>query len=800
MIIDIKNFYEKVAKAPSLSNNLLSIIFAKHPNIDISARESYFEKISPFYRRYKLADRSTVDETETLNEGQIKEWLGLDLRIEDIKLDSIRSFPPQTDNIPFGIDFKDEGGEPQSMIILGANAFGKSSIYDAIEYSFCQKIGEAQLRTSIQYQEGSDYFKKFIQFFDSPFSKSRCLMKLKCGKTFDISKENIPNSVKEKINPNTHFISDYDIYTNGQLNYLGNDTSSFQNLIARSIGLSELLQKEKELFAFASYGRKVETTRRNNLEREIKNSEEIISNNSKLIDEKRDQLGKLQRDQPLSLGNQDKQKTLTTIQKLKESEFNFSFDSERLIDASKEFSILYDEFTSISSRINEISKLQFLNEGLKLLHEEQSCPICNNSNLGVDEIKKHLEERIKRLEEFNKLSADLNRLSNVFTSLLNELSSKLVALRGKAVFDLSQIKEDANFSELSKSTNDYLTYLNDIYSQDIFQKTVAVNDAQINYINKLMHLKEIAGNYPDFFLNLKSYSETIPLFNSKRKNIITQIEDKLRSKDEATSKEGLIAVLISEIAQLKKQIDDEQKSIIIKKPELSKLNETLELYSKVKDETRQFVNEFHKELSLEIKSAFEPIKSIIKDIIDKYLYLDDKPAKLVLEMIPEAWDEETGEIISEIITAYIEPLDSSYGKIEVNKYFNTFHYRLFCTMTAMSIAVASRKSTGINLPLVMDDVFYASDFENRATIEEFIIKIFEIFKQFTPDKQLQLILFTHDQLIFESILKATKMNGLKDILFAKLFKYEDAELMGKDFKDLVYRLPISTPDISKIKV
>jgi len=96
------------------------------------------------------------------------------------------------------------------------------------------------------------------------------------------------------------------------------------------------------------------------------------------------------------------------------------------------------------------------------------------------------------------------------------------------------------------------------------------------------------------------------------------------------------------------------------------------------------------------------------------------------------------------------------------------------------------------LPLVLDDVFYASDFENRTTIEEFITKLFDLFKEFTPDKELQLILFTHDQLIFESIIKATMTKSIENILFAKLFRHEEAELEG-DFKNLVYRLPAYIP-------
>ena len=57
-----------------------------------------------------------------------------DLRIKDVMLKSVRGFP--NSDKPFGINFTNNNNEPQSLIVLGGNASGKSSIYDAIEYSY----------------------------------------------------------------------------------------------------------------------------------------------------------------------------------------------------------------------------------------------------------------------------------------------------------------------------------------------------------------------------------------------------------------------------------------------------------------------------------------------------------------------------------------------------------------------------------------------------------------------------------------------------------------------------------------
>ncbi len=94
--------------------------------------------------------------------------------------------------------------------------------------------------------------------------------------------------------------------------------------------------------------------------------------------------------------------------------------------------------------------------------------------------------------------------------------------------------------------------------------------------------------------------------------------------------------------------------------------------------------------------------------------------------------------MSEIIIAQLKIKNKDIPPQPVNKYLNTFHFRLFSTMVGISIAVASRKSTKVNLPLVLDDIFYASDFENRTTVEQFLKYIFEAFKKIHPEMPLQL--------------------------------------------------------------
>lgn len=157
MIKDKETFLRQVALMLELKGNKLSLVFALHPSVDISKKEKFVENLSSYFilQKEDARDKIVLDSSKKAND--VESWLGKDLRINKIKLKSVRGFPNST--IPFGINFLNEKGKPQSMIILGSNGSGKSSIYNSIEYNYCKKIGEAQLRTTADLEDEDEKFK-----------------------------------------------------------------------------------------------------------------------------------------------------------------------------------------------------------------------------------------------------------------------------------------------------------------------------------------------------------------------------------------------------------------------------------------------------------------------------------------------------------------------------------------------------------------------------------------------------------------------------------------------------------------
>lgn len=214
MIKSKEEFLKELVTYPELKDNVMAFVFAANPNLNISDKTSFFDNVINYFERYKN-QKPDIESIQEQGEGEIEKWKGIDLRIKSIRLKSVRGFPES--ELPFGVDLVNEKDEPLSMVILGGNATGKSSLYDAVEFVYCDAVGEAQLRRFEE--ENRDRYRLFLEHFENGIENTFCVLET-VDKKFDLQESpNIPESVKSRVNPNTHFISDYDVYENGQLNY-----------------------------------------------------------------------------------------------------------------------------------------------------------------------------------------------------------------------------------------------------------------------------------------------------------------------------------------------------------------------------------------------------------------------------------------------------------------------------------------------------------------------------------------------------------------------------------------------------
>lgn len=794
------------------SNTISKIIANYYPRLDISSRESLFESLMFFLESsdnpdFDFADLLEKIKTESLD---VSEFIGKDYRIKQVEISNLRGIPSKEGNndIPYGINLTDEKGNINNAIILANNGTGKSSVFAGLEMIYTQKIGEKDLRSKVPESNELIDYKKYLRRVNE-IGKPYCNVKTIEG-DFDLENIIFKNEDFVKVfNPNSHFITEYDIISNGQLEYEKDDKydHSFHNKIAISLGLTEFITFQKIAELIPNFGRRKETTYRNGIEKEIENNNVTIKNRQVEINSKTIEIEELKKGIS-SENNSNEQSKLEFLNKLKSKSLLISFDEQKYLDDIFEFENKYREFSSLETNKKANVEKNFLDIGKELIHEFDNCPFCLSSNKSLEEIKAEVEKRLLELEQFKLLDEQLkNRFRSVSENLwsitrdLNNVNEILNIDRQELsnFSNLEKIRLDENrlYVALSPVISD--TELND-YIYSFTQKLVPTDKDYLDLFELINKNKQI---FEKRYIELAK--EVQSLIEERKNAIDTEIKVYLENNESLTI-EQKISKLENEIKEFNEQIkiiENKTKELEIA---LISANKKVGYLIQIKDEIGVFNSKFKLKVDELVNNVFEPIKNTVEDILNDY-FQDDPQFKLEINLKENKLNIEGVEYVTKYIVAEIIDKKTNKTVTSPQNYFNTFRYKLFSLMIGLSIALASRKTYKINFPLVMDDLFFASDFINKNSFSDFFQKVIHLFYKYTPDIPLQIILFTHDDIIFRSSIDAVyefKISNSNDLIvedlvnntiLARMFNVSEKDEKPQTFNDnnqywsLLYELP-----------
>jgi len=785
MIESKKDFFKRIALKQELKNNRLSIVLANHPESDIANREEFFDRLFPLWQRYNEDDRSKITlETKEEESNDLSAWKKKDLRIKKILLSNIRGI--EQSEIPYGIDFCDEKGKPQSIVILGANGVGKSTVFDAIEMTYCNEVSEAEYRGY-----NKERLKHYLERFDRPFHNVICKVETQYGILDILQKEE--DIIPKELMPSTHFISQGSTYKVLRLEFtdINRGQSKFKNILAANLGLAELQTVVAQLNAFAGYSRRKETTQRNNLSASIATNSNFKEEGIKQIYFKKNQIEELRKGITTSSNNELNSRISViqnTISQLQTTSLTIRFDYEVLWKNIDNFKEAFENFNAINANDGGLKLIQFLTDGKELLEHSTNCPFCESSTLSKEELNNAASKRLEALEEKTALTSELNSLHSAILQQLMQLYSNTKNIEETSSTDYEKVGNDSLLFDLKDSYQKFYQYLKVFTANDIFIDINTLEDYKEYNNNKYSYLYELLKRFNDFILTeLKSFSETALKFSVKKNDLLEQANKQLESLRSTEAND-----FMSEIAILERDIKDTENKIVANEKaneqnnaELVKVQNLIDYFNEMKYEADVLWKEINIEVSKKAAEAFEPLKETITTVFtDFYGTFEKDSLSIKIEALPVV-NQETGEVVAEEIDIKISALNGE--SIEVNKYFNTFRLELFATLVQVAIAIASRKNNGVNFPIVIDDIFNSSDFESKAHIHDFIKQLFDLFHKYNEEYPLQFILFTHDETLFESLI-ATPLETDNNLQFARLFSYQEAEEKG-NFKELVYKLP-----------
>lgn len=190
------------------------------------------------------------------------------------------------------------------------------------------------------------------------------------------------------------------------------------------------------------------------------------------------------------------------------------------------------------------------------------------------------------------------------------------------------------------------------------------------------------------------------------------------------------------LQQLVKEREDEKREIKEMKRELAIFNRYM-VNKAIYDE---FLAGLKSEVYGTIKTITEVSRNMINEIMNLFV-MDDEEMQF-------AFDEKDGRFKMNITLNVSE--NDPPCLFTPEEYLNTFRYKLYCMTLKLAIAFAMKRFYKMNFPIVIDDIFYSSDFVHRSKVRDFFMILFEKHKELFPKENLQIIFFSHDEVVIEA--------------------------------------------------
>lgn len=177
--------------------------------------------------------------------------------------------------------------------------------------------------------------------------------------------------------------------------------------------------------------------------------------------------------------------------------------------------------------------------------------------------------------------------------------------------------------------------------------------------------------------------------------------------------------------------------------------------------TKQNLIQVAQFLDAELDKALKQITSVAERLLPNLIndYLKDDNARIIVN-----FDGET-------INPEIE-IAGKTDRVKPRQWFNTFRMKLYIAVLKMSLAFTVKIIDNLNFPIVMDDIFDASDFFNKYEIRRLFKEIVQKHSEIAEFRNLplQIIFFTQDQVVGENVYKGLAFGSdTSEVQYLRLF-------------------------------
>lgn len=417
-------------------------------------------------------------------------------------------------------------------------------------------------------------------------------------------------------------------------------------------------------------------------------------------------------------------------------------------------------------------------EGIdKFVYEQMGYTLARKIIWKLGEELKNASKRYESLEE---------KTTEGIESLIGDLDKKVVMYGNLKSSFFSFASNVSNKSDLKLK----LKELNDFFSKKFVQKPAnELSDDEKalikdDLIEEKKWLRSIIGRistsqylyqlYPQIIkaLNPKSgKSDEFPNLSKVKKENLNQILDEFNYA--RASFLQIVNELINE-----NEIPDIAASVNNYEAFLQSLSNDLQQAENRKQNTikvlgvmdnRKVYDEFLNAYKTEVYGALNNLTLGSRELVNevmKMFTMDDEEMNM-------DFDENSGEFKMNIS---FRREDGKKFPFSPEKYLNTFRFKLFCMTLKMAIAFAMKRFYKFNFPIVIDDVFYSSDFAHRSMVKDFFRLLFLRHGKLFDKEGLQVILLTHDDVVIEAAFRGIcDVIGCSEINRRIMFDYRECD-------------------------
>lgn len=264
-------------------------------------------------------------------------------------------------------------------------------------------------------------------------------------------------------------------------------------------------------------------------------------------------------------------------------------------------------------------------------------------------------------------------------------------------------------------------------------------------------------------------------YNRERETLIQnrkKIAVKIRKHENISSNENR-GLLVKDLVAISKK-KDQMTALPVRHMALQNHQRWVEQVVSLRDTLYFKFNELMRE------KVYQPIKLAFSELLNPHLKDDGVEIRTDYVDITVEDGKNEGvkeEVKQECIRIRLKYIDQNI-KVEPffpSRFLNTFRFKLFTVALKISLACAAKIIYNENWPILIDDIFDSSDFNNRTYINRFIENIVEghnsLMRQNSKNYPLQLIFFTQDDVIGTSVYKGLDNKNEPAQLY-RIYDYE----------------------------